>query len=94
MGPLMLSRLLGLNDTQEGVLNVAFRLADDNGMLLLDFKDLRAMMGLVAEQSSELSVSYRNVSKASVGAIQRCLLVLEDQAPSVSLASPHLPCPI
>jgi DNA helicase HerA-like ATPase len=90
MGPLMLARLLELNDTQEGVLNIAFRLADDNGLLLLDFKDLRAMMSFVAEQAGELSVSYGNVSKASVGAIQRRLLVLEEQGAKLFFGEPAL----
>lgn len=79
MGPLLLARLLDLNDTQEGVLNIALRAADDNGMLLLDFKDLRAMMRFVGENARELSAACGNVSKASVGAIQRRLLVLEEQ---------------
>lgn len=90
MGPLMLSRLLELNDTQEGVLNIAFRLADDNGLLLLDFKDLRAMMTFVAEQSGNLSVAYGNVSKASVGTIQRRLLVLEEQGAEQFFGEPAL----
>ncbi|MEH6563530.1 MAG: helicase HerA-like domain-containing protein, partial [Marinobacter sp.] len=79
MGPLLLSRLLELNDTQEGVLNIAFKLADDHGMALLDLKDLRALMTFVSEQSQELTALYGNVSKASVGAIQRRLLQLEQQ---------------
>ncbi len=79
MGPLMLSRLLDLNDTQEGVLNIVFRLADDEGLLLLDLKDLRALLGEVDERRKELSALYGNVSSASVGAIQRGLLVLEQQ---------------
>lgn len=77
MGPLLLSRLLGLNDTQEGVLNIAFQLADDDGLLLLDLKDLRSLLAHVSDRRSELSRSYGNVSPASVGAIQRRLLVLE-----------------
>jgi len=79
MGPLILSRLLELSDVQEGVLDVAFKLADDEGLLLLDLKDLRALMGYVAEQARSLSVSYGQVSKASIGAIQRALLRLEQQ---------------
>ncbi|HEY0865903.1 MAG TPA: helicase HerA-like domain-containing protein, partial [Fimbriimonas sp.] len=79
MGPLLLSRLLDLNDTQEGVLNIAFRLADDRGMLLLDLKDLRAMVQHVGENSKDLSEEYGNVGTTSVGAIQRALLVLEQQ---------------
>lgn len=79
MGPLLLARLLDLNDTQEGVLNIAFRMADEQGLLLLDLKDLRAMLTYVAENATSLSAQYGNVSKQSVGAIQRQLLVLENQ---------------
>ncbi len=78
MGPLLLARLLNLNDTQAGVLNIAFRIADEQGLLLLDIKDLRAMMQHVAENARELTTLYGNVSAASVGAIQRALLTLED----------------
>ena len=67
MGPLLLSRLLDLNETQEGVLNIAFRVADEQGLLLLDLKDLRALLQLVAENAKELTRAYGNVSKASVG---------------------------
>ncbi len=90
IGPLLLARLLELNDTQEGVLNVLFELADDEGMLLLDLKDLRAMLSHVAERSSELSTIYGNVSKASVGAIQRRLLVLERQGGENFFGEPAL----
>lgn len=79
MGPLLLSRLLGLNDTQEGVLTLAFRLADDEGLLLLDLKDLRALLVEIAGRTKELSAQYGHVSKASIGAIQRRLLALEEQ---------------
>jgi len=79
MGPLLLSRLLGINETQEGVLTVAFRVADDQGWLLLDMKDLRAMLQYVADSRAELQTRYGNVSAASVGAIQRRLLSLEEQ---------------
>jgi len=79
MGPLLISRLFDLNETQEGVLNIAFRIADEEGLLLLDFKDLRSMLTFVGENSKEISLEYGNVSKASVGAIQRRLLVLEEQ---------------
>ncbi|HEY8577675.1 MAG TPA: helicase HerA-like domain-containing protein [Devosia sp.] len=79
MGPLLLSRLLELNDTQEGVLNIAFKLADDESMLLLDLKDLRALLVDIQERSKEISSRYGNVSAASIGAIQRALLVLEQQ---------------
>ena len=71
MGPLLLSRLLQLNDTQEGVLNIAFRIADEQGLALLDLKDLRAILGLVAENASELQKTYGNVSPATIGTIQR-----------------------
>src|SRR5881275_659227 len=77
MGPLLLSRLLDLNDVQEGVLNVAFRVADEQNWPLLDMKDLRAMLAVVAEHAAELTTHYGNVSKATVGTIQRQLLVLE-----------------
>lgn len=90
MGPLLLSRLLELNDTQEGVLNIAFRLSDDHGMALLDLKDLRALMTFVAEQSQELTAAYGNVSKASVGAIQRRLLQLEQQGGDQFFGEPAL----
>lgn len=90
MGPLLLSRLLGLNETQEGVLNIAFKLADDDGLLLLDFKDLRAMLAHVGERASELTLEYGNVSSTSVGAIQRQLLVLEEQGGEMFFAEPAL----
>ncbi|POF31752.1 helicase HerA-like domain-containing protein [Roseibium marinum] len=90
IGPLLLARLLELNDTQEGVLNVLFELADDEGLLLLDLKDLRAMLAHVAERASELSTLYGNVSKASVGAIQRRLLVLERQGGENFFGEPAL----
>jgi DNA helicase HerA-like ATPase len=79
MGPLLLSRILGLNDTQEGVLNVAFKFADDEGLLILDLKDLRALLVEVEQRSSELSAKYGNVATATIGAVQRALLVLEQQ---------------
>ncbi len=90
MGPLLLARLMNLNDTQEGVLNIAFRVADEEGLLLLDLKDLRALMVNVAERAKELSAEYGNVSKASVGAIQRSLLVLEDQGGENFFGEPAL----
>jgi hypothetical protein len=79
MGPLLLSRLLNLNDTQAGVLNIAFRIADDNGMMLLDMKDLSALLRYVGDNREQFTTQYGNISAASVGAIQRNLLVLEDQ---------------
>jgi DNA helicase HerA-like ATPase len=79
MGPLLLSRLLELNETQSGVLHIAFKVADDHGMLLLDLKDLRAMLQYAGENAAQLKTKYGNVSAASVGAIQRALLKLEGQ---------------
>ncbi|MBO6757791.1 MAG: DUF853 family protein [Roseibium sp.] len=90
IGPLLLARLLELNDTQEGVLNIAFELADDEGLLLLDLKDLRAMLAYVAEEAANLSKHYGNVSKASIGAIQRRLLVLERQGAEQFFGEPAL----
>ncbi|MFC4173710.1 helicase HerA-like domain-containing protein [Microvirga sp. GCM10011540] len=90
MGPLLLSRLLDLNDTQEGVLNIAFRIADEQGLLLLDLKDLRALLQLIFENAQELTTTYGNVSKASVGAILRQLLVLENQQGDEFLGEPAL----
>ena len=73
MGPLLLSRILNLNDTQEGVLNIAFKLADDEGLLLLDLKDLRALLVEVQQRSAEIATKYGNVATATVGAVQpRC----------------------
>jgi uncharacterized protein len=79
MGPLLLSRLMDLNPTQEGVLNIAFKLADEEKLLILDLKDLQALLADMAERAQEISGRYGNVAKASVGAIQRQLLVLEQQ---------------
>ncbi len=79
MGPQLLSRLLGLNETQTGVLNILFKVADDRGLLLLDMKDLRAMLSYIADHAKELTASYGTVSSVSVGAIQRALLELENQ---------------
>lgn len=90
MGPLLLSRLLGLNETQSGVLNLAFKVADDEGLALLDFKDLRAMIQNVGERSKELSLRYGNVSSASIGAIQRSLLALESQGGERLFGEPML----
>src|SRR5512143_815904 len=77
MGPLLLARLLELNDTQEGVLNAAFAVADDRGLLLLDLKDLRAILQYIPDNANELQTHYGNVAPATIGAIQRNLLVLE-----------------
>ncbi|RDV05603.1 helicase HerA-like domain-containing protein [Undibacter mobilis] len=90
MGPLLLSRLLDLNDTQEGVLNIAFRVADEQGLLLLDLKDLRAILVYVAEHAAELTTAYGNVSKATIGTIQRQLLVLENQGGTKFFSEPAL----
>ncbi|MBR1785229.1 MAG: DUF853 family protein [Bacteroidales bacterium] len=79
MGPQLLSRLLGLNDTQDGVLNIVFRIADENGLLLLDMKDLRAMLDFVARHAKEYTTLYGNISTATIGAIQRSLLQLDNQ---------------
>ncbi|MEO5805994.1 helicase HerA-like domain-containing protein [Devosia sp.] len=79
MGALLLSRMLDLNDTQEGVLNVAFKLADDEGLLLLDLKDLRALLVDIQQRAAEVSAKYGNVTTASIGTVQRALLVLEQQ---------------
>ena len=79
MGPLLLTRILGLNDTQEGVLNIAFRIADERGLLLDDIKDLRSLLNYVSEHSSEYSQVYGNIAPASVGAILRSLLTLENE---------------
>jgi DNA helicase HerA-like ATPase len=90
MGPLLLARILGLNEVQEGLLQLAFRVADDAGLLLLDLKDLRAIVQHVAERASELRATYGNVSAASVGAIQRALLALESQGGDRLLGEPAL----
>jgi DNA helicase HerA-like ATPase len=90
VGPLLLSRLMDLNETQEGVLNIAFRAADDQGLLLLDLKDLRAMLTFVAENAAQFKMQYGNVSAASVGAIQRQLLVLENQEGARFFGEPAL----
>jgi len=90
MGALLLARLLDLNETQEGVLTLAFRVADDDGLLLLDLKDLRALLVEVAERRKELSTEYGHVSAASIGAIQRRLLTLEEQGADKFFGEPAL----
>ncbi|MGI9027001.1 MAG: helicase HerA-like C-terminal domain-containing protein [Burkholderiaceae bacterium] len=90
MGPLLLARMLNLNDTQEGVLNIVFRIADDNGLLLLDAKDLRAMLQYVADNATSFQTQYGNISAASVGAIQRGLLSLESQGADKFFGEPML----
>ncbi|WP_420177700.1 helicase HerA-like C-terminal domain-containing protein [Kerstersia gyiorum] len=90
MGPMLLSRMLNLNATQEGVLSLVFRVADDEGLLLLDMKDLRSMLQNVADRAAELRTRYGNVSSASVGAIQRALLTLESQGADQFFGEPML----
>jgi hypothetical protein len=90
MGPLLLSSLMELNDTQTGVLYAAFSIADDSGMLLLDLKDLRSMLAWMGDNSKQLSSEYGNISSASIGAIQRRLLVLEEQGAEHLLGEPAL----
>ena len=90
MGPVLLARLLELNETQAGVLNLAFKVADDEGLLLLDLKDLRAMLAFVAENAKALTTRYGNVGMASVGAIQRALLTLESQGGDKFFGEPAL----
>ncbi len=90
MGPLLLARMLDLNDTQEGVLNLAFRIADDSGLLLLDLKDLRALLQHLGENAKSFTTEYGNISAASVGAIQRALLTLETQGGDRLFGEPML----
>ncbi len=90
MGPLLLARMLALNETQSGVLNLVFKIADDNGMLLLDLKDLRAMLQYVGDNGKDFTTSYGNVSAASVGAIQRGLLQIEEQGGDKFFGEPML----
>ncbi|MBQ6098071.1 MAG: DUF853 family protein [Bacteroidales bacterium] len=88
MGPQLLSRLLGLNETQDGVLNIVFRIADENGLLILDLKDLRSMLDYVSKHAKEYTTSYGNISAATVGAIQRALLQLENQGANQFFGEP------
>ncbi|HMT17183.1 MAG TPA: DUF853 family protein, partial [Ottowia sp.] len=90
MGPLLLGRMLDLNDTQAGVLNLVFKIADDNGLLLLDLKDLRAMLQHVGDNARQFTTDYGNVSAASIGAIQRGLLQLESQGGTQFFGEPML----
>jgi hypothetical protein len=90
MGPLLLGRMLNLNETQAGVLNLVFKIADDNGMLLLDLKDLRAMLQYVGDNASQFTTQYGNVSAASVGAIQRGLMQIETQGGDKFFGEPML----
>jgi DNA helicase HerA-like ATPase len=88
MGPLLISRILQLNDTQEGVMTIAFKVADENGWLLLDLKDLQSLLQFVGESADELTMKYGNVSKATIGAIQRGLLQLEQQGAAQFFGEP------
>jgi DNA helicase HerA-like ATPase len=88
MGPQLLSRLLQLNETQEGILNIVFRIADDRGLLLIDMKDLRSMLNYVAENAKQYTAEYGNITAQSVGAIQRALLTLENQGADKFFAEP------
>ena len=90
MGPLLLARMLDLNDTQEGVLYAVFKIADDQGMLLLDLKDLRALLTFAGENAKQLRLEYGNLSAASIGAIQRRLLVLEQEGARQFMGEPAL----
>ena len=90
MGPELLSRLLGLNDTQSGILRIVFRVADDQGLLLIDLKDLRSMIQYVADNAKEYKLTYGNISSQSVGAIQRALLELEDEGGEIFFGEPAL----
>ncbi|HSN41516.1 MAG TPA: helicase HerA-like domain-containing protein [Burkholderiales bacterium] len=90
MGPLLLARMLNLNDTQQGVLTLVFKIADDNGLLLLDLKDLRAMLQFVGDNAKNFTTQYGNISPASIGAIQRGLLELEHQGAGQFFAEPAL----
>ena len=88
MGPQLISRLLGLNETQDGVLNIVFRIADERGLMIIDLKDLRAMLEYVSKHAKEYTMKYGNVSTASIGAIQRALLQLEAQGADKFLGEP------
>src|SRR5262249_14199473 len=90
MGPLLLSRLMGLNEVQEGVLTIAFTVADKDGLLLLDLDDLQAMLSHCAERADELTTTYGNVSKQSIGSIQRALLQLRSQGGDHFFGEPAL----
>ena len=89
MGPQLLSRLLELNETQSGILNIVFRIADEHGLLLIDMKDLRAMLDFVGRNAEEFTTTYGNISKASIGAIQRSLLALEGQGGDKFFGEPN-----
>ena len=90
MGPELIARLLGLNDTQTGILRIVFRIADERGLLLIDLKDLRSMVQYVGDNAKEFKLTYGNISPQSVGAIQRSLLALEDEGGSIFFGEPDL----
>ena len=90
MGPELLGRLLGLNDTQSGILRIVFRIADDKGLLLIDLKDLRSMVQYVGDNAAEYKLTYGNIAPQSVGAIQRSLLALEDAGGNIFFGEPDL----
>ena len=90
MGPELLSRLLGLNDTQSGILRIVFRIADERGLLLIDLKDLRSMVQYVGDNAKEYKLTYGNIAPQSVGAIQRALLTLEDEGGNIFFGEPDL----
>jgi DNA helicase HerA-like ATPase len=92
MGPLLLARLMDMSDAQEGVLNIAFKLADENGLPLLDLKDLRALLNYMAGETESLSAMYGNITKQSLATIQRGLLVLEQQGAEHFFGEPALDC--
>ena len=90
MGPLLLARMLQLNDTQTGVLHIIFRIADDEGLLLIDLKDLRAMLTYAGDRAADYTLRYGNIAKASIGAIQRAIAILEDQGGNLFFGEPGL----
>lgn len=90
MGPLLLSRMLGLNETQTGVMHIIFRIADDEGMLLVDLKDVKAMLAYVGENAAKYTLDYGNVAKSTVGAMQRAIAILEDQGGDTFFGEPAL----
>lgn len=90
MGPLLISRLLDLNETQSGVMNLVFKIADDNGLLILDLKDLKSMLEYIGENGADFTTEYGNVSKPTIGAIQRALLTLEQQGAERFFGEPAL----
>jgi len=90
MGPLLIARLLNLNETQTGVLNITFKIADELGLMILDLKDLQSMLMYVAENTGEYTLRYGNISKQTIGAIQRSLLVLKEQGAEYFFGEPAL----